>query len=150
MPELEHILTVLAGLGTFAVGAGLLPTRWQFGRIGKTLFVIAGIGLVASGAFQYVQAGRNRATSWYVLDVSPPSCPELYAQTGLSTPDDLITRGGCQFDQTNAPGATRMFCPNENVYLYLYPDRQSCEVALETMRRNMEAFRNQSATSPSN
>ncbi len=150
MPELKHLLAVLAGLLTFALGAGFIPTRWRIGRIGKGLFMIAGLGIAATGAFQYVQAGRDRVASWYALDISPPTCREVYALTGLSTPEDLIAQGGCRFDETNAPGATRMFCPSANVYLYLYPTEQSCEAALETMQRNMEIYRNQNSAVPPN
>jgi hypothetical protein len=42
-----------------------------------------------------------------------------------------------------------MYCPNENVYLYLYPDEQVCSEGLETLQRNMEAMRAQMPESSS-
>jgi hypothetical protein len=89
-----------------------------------------------------------REDSWYALDISPPSCRELFEQTGFSTPSQLTERAGCRYDETNVPNATRMYCPNEGVYLFLYPDEQSCEAGLETIQRNMDAWQGTAPNSP--
>jgi hypothetical protein len=142
-PEFEHLSTVVGGLACLALGMGWLPTRWTLGNWQRRLFAVGGLALVLTGAALYLTSANARTTSWYALNINTYSCPTLYEQVRMSTPEEVIVSAGCQASETNAPGATRLYCPREQVYLYLYPEREGCEDAAATFRANAGAFDNE-------
>lgn len=136
MTELTHLAALMAGLIAVAIGLGLLRLRgWSIGRATRAILVIGGAATIMSSAVPYYSAMNARQDSWYVLDVNANSCPALYAiNPPLSTPDDVITQVGCQYVETNVPGATRVRCPREQANFYLFLDQESCNAAIPAFR----------------